>query len=345
MTYDETPYWLIDLPRGTRIIPWSGEIDTSTIEETPIETMPPDPFGPGDGLPPADTPFVFQGTGAQAAWSDVYDAAQKDYLADPTIAGVKQPDAGYAFTVHIGQVAIRSMLRAASGFINRAYDDATQNTNLLSTITDAEIGDLVGRINRIVHVVKQMANVVNGLTQYAIPGLQSQIDAVWADLVNRIKFTAAYERAWVIDNVATPLLIELGKVQPKIDTAVAHEHVESQAYTDAAVAALGVNVLRGIAPLIQTVNALKTESETCTKPMCETMGPGTNLGNFLKGLSLLADAALFAELANLDEQRLADLLAAIGQRAAALASEFESGFVQGGETLGGLVTNAIANAI
>lgn len=321
------------------------QITDIPLPETPIETMPPDPFGPGDGLPPPDTPFVFQGTGAQAAWSDVYDAAQKDYRSDPQIAAVTQPDAGYLFTIHGDQVAIRAMLRAVSGFVNRAYSDATQNTNLLSTITDAEINDIVGRINRITRVVNQIGAEVNAIVQLAIPSLQAQITKLATDIPNLIQYAALSERNWVIENIFKPLYAEILKVQPAIDTAVAHEHTSAITYTDAAVAALGVNVLRALAPIATAVKTLQAESEQCTQPMCQTMGPKTPLGNLLKGIEAALAAGALAELANAKESDFADAIGRIGAKAFDVFNTLDSTFVQSGGTVADLVAAELKNLI
>jgi hypothetical protein len=130
------------------------------------------------------------------------------------------------------------------------------------------------------------------------------------------------------------------KVQPAIDAGVAQ--AEAVAHSDAAaqVAKLAGEVGVTVGPIRAAVAALQTESEDCTQPMCETLGPKTDLGKLLKALKFAADAAFLAELYNLTEPELVGYIKKVVAAMANVVTDFESFFGSGGETVGHLIASA-----
>lgn len=322
---------------------WQLVIDP--IETTPIETMPPDPFLEPDNIPAANAPFTYLGSGTVPQWSDVYDTAEAEYAQKALLPDQDPTDGTVKWVIYTGKVAIGETIKAMSGMVNNAVDDALQNVNLLSTITDAEIFQIMGRLNKIANAVNQIVPEVNAITLFTVRYLESKIDNVAERAQNVAKFYAAVERQWAIDHILKPLFQEATTVQPKIDLAVAHEHQAAIDYTDVAVAALGVRVLSALAPIQTAIATLQAESENCTKPMCETMGPNTGLGKFLKGLNIAADAALIAALLGMTESDLAGFITSLTSHVGTVIGDVEQFLGPGGETVAGLIAAATGDLI
>jgi hypothetical protein len=75
------------------------------------------------------------------------------------------------------------------------------------------------------------------------------------------------------------------------------------------------------------------------------MGPKTNLGKLLKGLSLAVDAGLLADIATAKESDVVDAITRIADHAVSVIGTFESDFIQGGSTLAGVVTDELKKLI
>lgn len=315
------------------------------IDTVEIDTMPPDPFLEPTDIPGPDAPFTYLGSGTVPTWNDVYQAAEAEYTKNALLPNQDPEDATVKWVIRSGRVAIGEALKAMSGMLNNAVSAQVQDVNLLSTITDAEFGDLVGRINQVIRRVNKLGSYVTAILEYAIPSLQAQIDKLAHDTPLLIQYAALSERAWIIDNIFKPLYTEILKVQPAIDVSVAREHEAAKTYTDTAVQALGVNVLKALVPMSVALTALQTESDECVKPMCQTMGPNTQLGKFLKGLNIAADAALIAALLGMSEADLAGFIQSLVSHLSSVVGDIEDFLSPGGETVAGLIGAATSDLL
>lgn len=315
------------------------------VPEIPIDVMPEDPFLWSSEMPKPDTPYTYTGSGAEPSWSDVYRAAEGEYVKKTPTSGNQTSDPFFKYAQNVGKMAIGESIKATSSFINIAYNDLLRNINLLDQVTDYRFTDIAGRINRLVRTVNSVAAEVTAIVHYILPLIRAEFDKIEHDTPIEIEYGLALERDWVLHNVFAPLYAEILKVQPAIDASITANNTVERARV-----AQGVD--NRIAPLFATQTALKTalsvlqkESDDCVKPMCQTMGPKTNLGKLLKGLTLAADLALFAELASMDSDELAAFIRNIAGKFAAVVTEFEDYFGGGGETLGGLIANATGTVL
>lgn len=315
------------------------------IEEVPIQTMPDDPFLWSTDIPKPDTPYTYTGEGAQPSWSDVYTAAEGEYsgLTKPT--GNATSDPFFRYAQNVGKVAIGEAIKATSSFINRVQEEAIRDLNLLDQVTDYRFTDIAGRINAVIRTVNGIADEVTAIVHFVLPLVRAELDKIEHDYPVAIEYGLALERDWVLHNVFAPLYAEILKVQPAINDSIAANNV-----TERARVAVGID--NRLAPILATQVAVKTalatlqnESDDCVKPMCQTMGPKTNLGKLLKGLNAAADIALFAELAGMDADELAAFLRTLIGKFGAVVGDFEDFFGGGGETLGQLIANATGTVL
>lgn len=319
-------------------------IDAPIPEAPPLE-MPDDPFMPSTDVPKPDTPFTYTGAGAQPTWGDVYDAAQKEFATSTATAGDQTADPFFKYAQSVGKAAIGESIKATSSFINYVQGEAIKNLNLLSDVTNYEFRDIAGRISDIAHRVNKIAATVTAIVDYVLPLVRQELNQIEHDYPIAIEYGLTLERNWTLEHVFAPLYAEILKVQPAIDQSAAHvtqvAHADTQTQVATLAAAVGVTVT-GIRTQLATLQA---ESDDCVKPMCQTMGPNTNLGKFLKGLQLAADAALLADLANAKESDVADAITRIAQHAAAIVGTFERDFITGGSTLAGTITDELGQLV
>jgi hypothetical protein len=73
--------------------------------------------------------------------------------------------------------------------------------------------------------------------------------------------------------------------------------------------------------------------------MCQTMGPKTDLGKFLKALKIAEFAAFLIELGNLNEHGIEGLLSDLQHWGAHVIKTFDNLFVSGGGTLADVISS------
>jgi hypothetical protein len=98
--------------------------------------------------------------------------------------------------------------------------------------------------------------------------------------------------------------------------------------------------LAAVGALAASITTALTWIEECGAPMCESFGPKTDLGKFLKLLNVAADAALLAELASLDCAGIEKLLAGLVKVSGGVIDDLDAMFT-GTETLGGVLAKAV----
>lgn len=319
-------------------------VDDPIPEAPPIE-MPLDPFMPSTDIPKPDTPYTYTGEGAQPTWSDVYDGALKEYTNATPTHGDETADPFFRYAQNVGKIALGESIKATSSFINRVQSEMVDNVNLLSDIIGYEFADIANRIATVAHRVNKIAATVTAVVDYVLPLVRAELDKIQHDYPIAIEYGLALERDWVLHHVFAPLYAEILKVQPAINqsaahtTQVAHDDAKAQVATLAAAVGVVVTSLRA------QLSTLQAESDECVKPMCQTMGPNTNLGKLLKGLQLAADAALLADLAGANADDVADVITRVAQHAVGVIGTFERDFLQGGDTLAGLVTRELGQLV
>lgn len=315
------------------------------VPEIPIDVMPDDPFLWSSEMPKPDTPYTYTGEGVEPTWADVFSTAEKDYIRKTPTQGDQTADPFFRYAQNVGRAALGESLKAAGSFITRTYDDLLRSVNLLDDVTDYRFTDLAGRINNVIRRVNGMSATVSAIVNYVLPLVRLELNEIKHDYPIAIQYGIALERDWELHHVFAPLYAEILKVQPAINASAAH--TTQVAHDDAAaqVATLATAVGVTVAGLRTRLATLEAESDDCVKPMCQTMGPKTDLGKLLKGLALAGELAALAELANLTEAQLAAVLTSVGRKAADYIGFLESHFIGGGETIAATVTHAIASGI
>jgi hypothetical protein len=150
--------------------------------------------------------------------------------------------------------------------------------------------------------------------------LAATVKVVNAHIANVTKATKLDLQRWTVSQVAAP-------IYHKIDANMAQTvrlvgRAETVAHDDAR-QQIGV----AVAPLLATVLAIQTqvgalqqESDECTKPMCATMGPKTDLGRLLAGLKVAKWLAILAALETIDVKDLERLAATVAGTEAAIGT-------------------------
>jgi uncharacterized protein YoxC len=204
------------------------------------------------------------------------------------------------------RVAVAATTIVIREFVERAID---------STYTDA-----MGAINH----VAQVANHDVAVLQSQITGLRNVLNAkIGTETAQRIaqdKKLAAYTytglvnlqksmQSWVKVNVVKPLTTHINNNYTATLKIISKTDTNNRIWTDAQIVAKLAPVVASVAALSKVVSALKTESDECTKPMCETMGPKTDLGKLLKGLNVAKWLAILAALEVIDVKELEHIAA------------------------------------
>lgn len=321
-----------------------------------VDPVPYDPFSSGEPTQPVDiatapswVPTVDQlatytGSGVNPAWDDVYQYARDNYD-EKFAAGRNQTgDATAAFILDSGRAAIGSTIRALSGLITQAVDyTQTSVADLYSTLQFV-LGGLDDTNRDQYTKIRHLQEEVAGLSTIAAYEEQ-QIGGLRETIFDAARFETAYLQDWVTRTVTEPLLRAIVEQRQYTDASIlkASRNVLDQAHVDAvAQAAPAIAAVGALAPV---VSQLAQESEDCVKPMCSTMGPNTDLGKLLKGLSLAASLAAIADLLSLTEPELAQRLTDVIGKFAGYVGDFEGYFTDGTETLGSVLAGIAGTAL
>lgn len=310
----------------------------------PASDLPPI-LGPSEQalLPTPDPPVIFTGPAPVARWDDVFTWAGKttlDQLQDLTIpTPVVGPQVAHAIQVSAGQT-----IKALSGYINQTLNLATLAADVLAHhITDTQT--VIGALTANQALTNaQLHSILDLVTNHALPQLWTEVNKLHAQIVGTANALGPDIMRWATANIHEPLTEQLG--QEKVNRIAQVDAVEQSlpGIIAARVAGMGLAAASDVASLAGRVAALETENEDCTKPMCDSMGPKTDLGKLLKGLNLALDAAFIAELLAMNENDIAAFIQNAVTKVAGIVSDFETAFAPGAETIGGFITNTIKSA-
>lgn len=204
------------------------------------------------------------------------DPAWQLHLAGGYVARMVRAQDGRTSVMH--QVMRRSIdiLRAATQNGIRALQTQIHNTNV------AIVNEAHARTTQIANTVKVLrVNIANG-----------------------DKATLQAANAWSLTHVAKPIEDAQAQDRKTFLQGLAKEHADAQAYTDLKIAAALAPVTAALAVMQRQMNALQTENDTCVQPMCETMGPNTDLGKLLKAFNVAKWLAILAALETIDVKTL-----------------------------------------
>lgn len=287
---------------------------------------------------PLPSPLVeYPGQGAVQLWDDVYRYGRSIVR----FFGNRPEGSGYAMLDDVSNAidtAIGATIKSLSGYINRAAQigvSAQQWASMELDAMSANIGAIYQYFDDKISTLEGKAYAIERL---AIPSLQAQIDQLNANRLTDFQFNSAVDRLWSVDNIFKPLQEQLGQVAGQIPVWSAGALDRANAYTDLAVGGLGVNVLTQLVPMANALRAVEQEIDECAKPMCETMGPKTDLGKALKAFKAAEYLALLAAIAALDKDGVEGLIRALQGAAGGVFDAFGELFVEGHGTVSSTLT-------
>lgn len=297
-----------------------------------------------DTIPLTDVPIEWPFLGPRALWDDVYGYGRSIVRYFGRHTGGDQ----FVMTSTLDDAidsAVGSTVKALSGFINQAAQlaiDAQNWTSMQLDALDANIGAIYGYFDSRIGLLEGFQWAV---TRLALPSLQAQIDELHHLRSTDFQFNSAADRAWAMDNIYRPLHENIGQVASAIPVWSEGAYERARNYADDAVGVLGTHTLAQLVPLTLAVRALETESEECVKPMCETLGPKTDLGKLLKGAKIAAELAALTAILSMDAGDIAGLIHAVTSRLSTVVDDVEQFLGPGGETVAGLIAAATGDLV
>jgi hypothetical protein len=315
---------------------------------------------------------------SEGEWLKSIDAQVADGFFETVMAGLYQPIAtGFEPTYLTVEYAWTDALNVQRGFIRLAGVPAGTGPDQLITnpifqnyITNHYLSRLIqwqstraslraiivnNWLSSLATYINQTRGVLGALQRSVLLSINSAvgneaaqrkvIEAQLLKAIAQAKAEAIREtQQWVTANIATPILKEIASQHTQITNETTlrlkatHDEVLSE-------------VLPAIAAVTATTTALKTqvgtlqaEDAACVQPMCEVMGPKTNLGKLLKALNVAADAALIAELAAMDHNAVAALFTKLGHAVSVIFGDVET-FFDKTPTLATTVADALTRAL
>lgn len=312
-----------------------GQVDEG-IAQVLIHLDPELDYGP-NWTPEPDPPVHFPGIGARAHWADVFNWVKDGYnfvfSGGTPIDTVTMQQVQQAIDAATGQV-----VKAFSGFIDQGaamtvqaaslLEDAITNTSNVETFDFSQLSQRIDGIEA----------TLNFMSDYVVPDLEAKITHAEAFAYSTALAAQQNAEAWARENIFDPVYTELLKVQPAIDASIAANNPVLTASAQSKVNALHDLLTPTITAAAAAAASATNWIDDCGEPMCQTQGPKTDLGKFLKALKVAEWAALIAEIASLRADGLEGLLSDVEGWAKTAISEFQSAFLTGGQTLGDTIT-------
>lgn len=319
------------------IIPGAPGIPGPTIGPISIPSIP-------TSIPVVGPAIEFIGNAEHAVWDNVWGwvkgAAQIELSDVIDVADIFVDKA-----VRITEEYVGKQLAALSGFINDAFDFASA---VGSTVADDAwqtslwLWEDIKYLDAAAYTI--LADVV-GIEGHAIPDIIKRLLTLETNTWGLVGGAVAGVEAWAIDNIYGPL-------DAKIEREIAGVRTDvwnlTGAWVDNLLDDINAEALKraaAIAGVTAAVAAVSAWVVDCGEPMCQTLGPKTDLGKLLKGLKLATELAALTALLEMDEGDLADLIHSITARMAAILDDVEQFLSPGGETVAGLIAAIGADVI
>lgn len=292
-------------------------------------------YGP-DWMPPPDPPVALPGFGQRISWAGVFDWVKSGY--DYFFGGGVPLDIMTTAQVKAAvDAAVGQLQKALTGYMNQTAAMTIQAAAMLSDEINVQAEARVSDYNLIQQQIGILRQTQDAILYYIVPIIETQIHQSTATAYTYALQAEANAIRNAQETIFNPLFGEILKVQPAIDQGVQTAITASHADTITQVAKLGAAVGVVVNGIRSELGNLKTVTDECTVPMCDVMGPKTNLGKLLKALSLAAEAAAIADLLSLTEpelvQRLTDTIAEFAR----FVSTIETEFLTGGRTIGATI--------
>jgi len=269
------------------------------------------------------------------SWADVW-----DYISEPFKTGPQPVQLNLPAVIEAFQKPMERQLQATATYTNLLADyleqvaiqQITNDLRLLRTT-----GTLYQRLNA--RLNRQRATI-RAILDLAIPSLQAQIIAARTFSYQLSLNTAQAMKVWTYESIFVPLATEIATervARQKVDHRIITQDIPAVHADLLTKLAATTAIATGAATVAAKVATWVAE---CGGPMCDAMGPKTDLGKLLKLIHVAGMLALIAELAALDEHGLESLLAGLQRIGAGVIDDFDTLFVGGGGTLGETITRA-----
>lgn len=319
-------------PLYSLVVPWSGEVIPVPVEPLPVGPIP----GLPSNLPSPDPIIQFVGAGEHAVWNDVWNWIKG--ASSAAVDVLNTSEAAIANAV-LGTVEnyVGNQLKALSGFIDSAYQYTLDVGNLINTFAVEGIVSLYNDVVFIDEILRQLLDDVKGIDNWIANLVPSIVGVVMDALTAEINAAIQNVESWAIDNIYNPLDGAIRDVETRVDEAIVGAAADVEQYARDLVNAEALQRLAEIAGILSAIAALQTFVEECGDPMCQVMGPKTDLGKLLKALDAAALLAIIAELAGEDFAGIEALLTGLADKAAQVVDFFDTYFVEGGDTLSELI--------
>lgn len=287
---------------------------------------------------PSPGPIIrYLGEGEHAVWDNVFSwvtGSAKKFLGLEG-AGLSALE---ALVLPIVETYVGQLLQAGSGFWNDISDFAATGIEAAIDFADEGLRRLLRDVLGIEDWVSGLQTLLGLVADVAIPALLGEIIRIGGSIDARILGALAGVEAWAIDNIYNPLLEDVVRTAGDLYDAIQATAEWVVAEAEGLVSAETLARIAAIGALAASVAALAEWVAECGAPMCDTFGPKTDLGKFLKALNIAGTAALLAELAALDADGIETLLRGMQALAGGVVDDFEAIFT-GGETIGSAIAH------
>lgn len=324
ITYDGT--WL------PFVMPWSGEAvpvqDPAGQEVKPGEVIR-GQFGKGTPvqlIPNQGVPLQFPELSSGPQWSDVWNWVTDRW--NGLVGNVAQTiDAPIEQYVAQG---LASLLEALSGYVNLAVDYTSTVAEELQFNID-QVGQAVLHdeiaVNSAFDAFRQSIYQTLASTQQSIVAEAQRLEGL---ISQEVVTGVGIAEQWAMQHIFLPLEENLGQLRADLPGMIDTRVMTGIGIAEAFAQGLVRPLLNEITNLQTRVAKLEAEDRTCVQPMCETMGPGTNLGNALKALEGLFGLLAGIGVGTLTLAELETIAESFESITQGTATTFTEEFVHGG---------------
>lgn len=275
-----------------------------------------------------------------ATWEEAFDAArakaqERSHPSPKPVDVVTAAEVQKAIDTTAGEI-----FKVLSGYLNQAFNYATNLANVLQAQVD-ELHDFATDFAQdTFRTLQEQHATQQAIVQLALPNIQAQILNLKHDTAQGFQYNSAADRAWATDNIFRPLYESMFAARAQTVTDIKNESDRLHRKVNDEQAVAHQSIRADILPVASAVSALQQFKDECAQPMCETMGPKTDLGKALKALNTAATAALLLQLASMSRGDIENLIESITGRAGGILDVLGDLFVGGLGDLGGTLAEA-----
>lgn len=284
------------------------------------------------GVPVPDPPIIVIGREAHQTWDRVWGFIK--HQTKPKIDAMQSlvvrsiQDAVPAIENYVGEE-----LKVLGGYINDIGDFAAISQYVLNN----ELGQVsewaYRNLNNLDASLYATLVHVNNIEGAFLPQINEDIARVREAIGNMPSFLIPQLQAWSVGNIFDPLVDDIGRTDAKIRGDVFGLMAATTSELQGQINGNHAEVLGLLGPLTAALPAIEKWINDCGDPMCQAMGPNTDLGKFLKALQLAGILSLLMEIANMSEADVEARLRELAGDVQHIVGAFESTFVGGGGTL------------